>query len=281
MFDTPGMGELARLYLEDGLSLAAIAALSGCSMTTVWRRLQKEGVQCRPGGSEPKYPRSDFSGEPAEMAYLLGLRIGDLNVERDGSRTIVVKCTSTRTEQVDLFRTLFSRYGHVYTDEQTMAQRARQSIGMEVRLNRTFEFLLPKEDRIPDWVLERDDTFFAFFSGYLDAEGYIRTYLPPGYRTRQVRIEVRSYEKVILQTFSAGLNQRDISCPPAALRVLAGYVNGRGIPSNGDQWGLGIFQKESLKRLFTKIEPYVKHARRRSDMLQAWRALDASISDIC
>jgi hypothetical protein len=142
----------------------------GCSLTTVWRRLSAAGVVARP--ASPVHARADFSGDLAEQAYLVGFRLGDLHVAWESASTIVVKCTSTRVEQVELFRSLFKRYGHVFTDEATLARRARQSIGMEVRLNRSFAFLVPKADALPDWVAETNQTFFAFLAGYIDAEGY-------------------------------------------------------------------------------------------------------------
>src|SRR6266851_1536602 len=163
------VAELRRLYVADGLTMTALAERFGCSLTTIWRKLQAAGVESRP--DVPKYARCNFSGDLAEMAYLIGFRLGDLHVAMEGTRTIVVKCTSTRAEQLDLFRDLFGRYGHVYTDEATQVQRRRQSIGMEVRLNMTFDFLLPKKDQVPEWILGADETFFAFFAGYLDAEG--------------------------------------------------------------------------------------------------------------
>src|SRR5258708_20300317 len=141
--------ELRRLYSDEGLSLSAVAGRYGCALTTIWRRLQAAGVQCREGGSEPKYARTDFSGDLAEKAYLVGFRLGDLHVAMEGTRTIVVKCTSTRREQVELFRDLFGKYGHVYSDEPTKGHRKRQSIGMEVRLNTTFSSLLPNQHPLP------------------------------------------------------------------------------------------------------------------------------------
>jgi hypothetical protein len=182
-----------------------------------------------------------------------------------------VKCTSTRVEQVELFRAIFERYGHVYTDEATLARRARQSIGMEVRLNRTFAFLVPKADALPDWVAETDQTFFAFLAGYIDAEGYIRTYLPRGYRTRQVQLEVRSYDMHLLTALAAGLNARGISCRAATLTVRSGYVNGYGVRSNCDLWRFGVSSKSSLDRLFAMLDPHLRHGRRRSDMLAPGR----------
>ncbi len=261
--------ELRRLYVDEGLSLSAIAGRYGCALTTIWRRLQAAGVQSREGGSEPKYARTDFSGDLAEKAYLVGFRLGDLHVAMEGTRTIVVKCTSTRREQVELFRDLFGNYGHVYTDEATQARRRRQSIGMEVRLNMTFGFLLPKQDAVPEWVLTTDDTFFAFFAGYVDAEGYFRAYFVQNQPKPLALLEIRSYDAVLLTQLRDGLCERGIACPPARLRVPAGYTNGAGVRSNRDYWGLGIHRKESLRRLFKKIEPYLRHARRRRDMYTA------------
>lgn len=161
--------DVKRLYVDEGLSTFAVAARLGCSDRTVIRRLESAGIKRREDGSDPQYVRSDFSGDLAEMAYLIGFRIGDLHVDREGRRTIVVKCTSSRTEQIGLFRQLFEPYGHVYTDEAGLAGRKRQSVGMEVRLNLSFEFLLPKPNTMPEWVLANDDAFFAFFAGYIDA----------------------------------------------------------------------------------------------------------------
>jgi hypothetical protein len=265
--------ELKRLYVEEGLSLSAMAEKFGCSLTTIWRKLQAAGIACREGGSEPRYERSNFSGDVAEKAYLIGFRIGDLNVELHG-RTIVVKCTSTRTEQVELFRQLFEGYGHVYTDEATLARRQRQSIGMSVALNRTFDFLLPKQDAVPKWVLDgSDEGFFAFLAGYIDAEGYVKTNLPRGYRTEQVRVEVRSYDAVLLIQLAEGLNARGIACPRPDVRVDAGYINKNGVRSNGDLWGLAVCSKKSLRVLFEKLDPYLRHPRRRRDMMRAWNVI--------
>src|SRR5206468_12550527 len=122
----------------------------------------------------------------------------------------------------------------------TVARRKRQSIGMSVGLKRSFDFLLPKEDAIPEWVQKADEPFFAFLAGYIDAEGYVKTCLPRGYKTLQVRIEVRSYEARLLTLAGEELNRRGIACPQAGIRVEAGYVNKRGIPTNGVTWGLGI-----------------------------------------
>jgi hypothetical protein len=258
--------EVARLYIDEGLSLNAVAARLGCSQRTVTRRLVAAGITRREDGSEPRYARADFSGNIAEKAYLIGFRIGDLHVAIHG-RSIVIKCTSTRGEQIALFRMLFERYGHVFTDEATVTRRQRQSIGMIARLNMTFDFLLPKQDSVPTWILASDEPFFAFLAGYIDAEGYFRTYVTPKQPKPRARLEVRSYDSVLLAQLGNGLNARGIICTPARLRVRAGYTNRYGVRSNRDLWGLGVHRRDALQRLITLIEPHLKHPRRRRDML--------------
>jgi hypothetical protein len=264
--------EVTRLYVDEGLSLIAVAARLGCSEGTVRRRLIAAGVTRREDGSEPRYARADFSGDLNEKAYLIGFRIGDLHAAIHG-HSIVIKCTSTRGEQVELFRAIFERYGHVFTDEATMTRRRRQSTGMIARLNMTFAFLLPKQDAVPEWILECDQPFFAFLAGYIDAEGYFRTYVTPKQPKPRARLEIRSYDSVLLTQLGAGLNARGIVCAPARLRVRAGYTNGYGVRSNRDLWGLGVHRTDALHELICKIEPHVKHPRRRRDMLTVFGAV--------
>jgi hypothetical protein len=102
--------------------------------------------------------------------------------------------------------------------------------------------------------------------------------LPAGYLTPQVRVEVRSYDGVLLRELAEGLNARGIACPAAGVRVPAGYVNGSGVRSNGVTYGFGVSRKKSLRMLFENLDPYVQHPRRRRDMMRAWSvvALPAS-----
>jgi hypothetical protein len=79
---------------------------------------------------------------------------------------------------------------------------------------------------------------------------------------------------VLLGQLADGLNRRGIACPPARLRVYGGYVNGAGVVSNHDLWGLGVHRSESLRILFERIGPYLRHGRRRRDMLRAWDVIE-------
>jgi len=259
--------EIQRLYIDEHLSLNAVAAALGCSQGVVRRRLIAAGIERRQDGGVARYIRRDFSGDLNEKAYLIGLRIGDLHVALEGRRSIVVKCTSTRREQVDLFRLVFEPYGHVYTDEATLSMRERQSIGMQVALNLTFEFLLAKHDQVPEWILASDEPFFAFLGGYVDAEGYFRTYFHPKQSKPLGRLEIRSYDAGLLTQLGEALNARGILCPPAQMCVPAGYTNSYDVRSNRDLWRLGVQRRKSLHQLITRLDDSVKHARRRRDML--------------
>ena len=279
--DIDDLHEVARLYIDEGLSLNAVAARLGCSQTTITRRLIAAGVARREEGGVFRYTRTDFSGDIAEKAYLIGFRIGDLHVAKVGTSTILIKCTSTCREQIELFTLIFERYGHVYTDEASLLGHKRQSIAMEARLNLTFDFLLPKQDAVPEWILDSDEQFFAFLAGYIDAEGYFRTYFKPNQSLPLSCLEIRSYDSVLLTQLGSGLNVRGIVCARARLRVRAGYTNGYGVRSNRDLWGLGVHRTDALQRLITRIEPYVQHPRRRRDMLQVFETVKAILGDSC
>jgi hypothetical protein len=170
---------------------------------------------------------------------------------------------------VQLFRRLFEPYGPIYTDECSLPTRQRKSVGMYARLNRSFDFLLPKQDDVPMWVLSDQETLVAFFAGYTDAEGYIQTRTPRGYRTPQVRLELRSTDAQILMRLADGLRRIGVKCPPVAPRVPAGYLNGRGIVSRKTQWGLAVCRSDALLDLFRLMDPYLKHRKRRADMERA------------
>ena len=191
--------EVRRLYVEEELSLEAVGAQLGVSSSVARRRFIAAGVARRPS-FQTRYPRRDFSGRLAERAYLLGFRLGDLHVALT-ELSVVVKCTSTRAEQVDLFEALFGPYGHVYTSTGTPdSERClKAAVRMQVGLNRTFEFLVPKEDRVPEWVLAGDEAFYAYFAGYLDAEGYVKAGQPLADGQPEIRIEIRSYDRQTLR----------------------------------------------------------------------------------
>jgi hypothetical protein len=235
-----------------------IAEAHGCSAATVSRKMSKFDITARPPWRD-RYPRHDFSGDSLEKAYLIGFRLGDLTVRR-AELSIEVIMTTTRQEQIDLLHELFDQYGHVYEHH-----RPDGKVFMQVRLNNSFGFLIPKDDRVPDWILADEECFFAFLAGYVDAEGSIKVD-----RRGFARFDLNSYDKRLLSQAQARLVKVGVICPPLRLDVTAGRCNSYGIVSRKDYWGFSVHRKTSLDILFTRLNPHLKHRKRRQDLQRAW-----------
>jgi len=258
--------ELDYWYNELEETTEQIGRRLGINGRTVRDIMEKFGLTRR-GKAEAAidYPRRPFSGDAVEEAYLRGFRVGDLNVRMDlpTSQTIHVRCGTTRAAQVDLIRSLFEPYGHVHTRLGTHGETQ-----VECHLDLSFRFLLEKEDRAPDWVMRDDDCFWAFLAGYMDAEGYIGINRQCG--RSQARVEIASCDVGILRGLWAGLNARGVRCPQLYLKKRAGTVDRQGRRSNCDFYCLSIQRKVSLDRLFRGVDPYLKHADKRTAITRAW-----------
>ncbi len=253
-----GEETLRRLYVEEDLTVEAIAERYGCSLATVSRQLKRYHILARPFNI-PTYPRADFSGDLVEKAYLIGFRLGDLDIREEG-QTIVVATSTTKQAQLDLLRQSFGGYGHLRE-----TSGPHEKVWLRCGLNQTFQFLLPKSDSVPEWVLEDDKTFLAFFAGYADAEG--------SFRDAPIFV-LRTYDVNLLQTCWAYRQRIGIRCPPPRLAVKAGYVNKAGVISRGDQWDLAVHRQTSLQMLIELLLPYLKHSKRRHDALEVLRVVE-------
>jgi hypothetical protein len=120
-----------------------------------------------------KFAKTSFSGNPAESAYLLGFRTGDLHATIDGNQ-IRLGTSTTHPAMWSLIHSLFHGYGRV---NKTPA-RLRDGFEWSVYsyLDRSFEFLVKKPQNIPGEVSRDSTLFHSFLSGYIDAEGSFRIY---------------------------------------------------------------------------------------------------------
>lgn len=248
---------LRVLYIDNQLSFAEIAERYQCSPTTVHRRLKACGIEARPaGGSIYEYPKRDFDGSPCDKAYLIGLRLGDLHVE-EGNSAIRVRCTSTHQEQIDLIQELFLEYGGVWISE----PRAVRGTGITAHLNRSFDFLLPHEDKIESWILDDNELFSAFWAGYLDAEG---SFIISG---KRAYFKVDSGDQGILHQAWARLGGMGFEFPPPKLVRPAGtWISQFQLASRRDLWRLTSERKETLLQLCDLVAPYLRHQTRIHDM---------------
>jgi len=262
--------ELDYWHNQLGWSLKEIGNNLGCSVSNVSKLMKKLGVPHRPAGGPQEYPRYNFSGNPLEQAYLIGFRTGDLYVHltTDGNncQTVAVESSSTKPEQIALIRQLFEPYGHVYT----VTRRSRNTeTGIKCYLNLTFDFLLPKPDRVPIWIMENNACFWAFLAGYIDAEGHIG--IDRSQACPQARLQIISCDIGILNDLQAGLVAQGVHCPPVRLHLRKGMPTGkRRYCIRHNSYRLSVNSKAALNRLFEQIEPYLKHNKRRADMMAAW-----------
>jgi hypothetical protein len=155
-----------------------------------------------------------------------------------------------------LIRQLLEPYGHV-----RITPKINGLTNISCYVNNSFEFLLPKQDRIDDWILSDRKYSIAFSAGYIDAEGCFDI---DANGTANLKIE--SYDVGILNQLYEILIQLNILCPPPNLIKRKESAEQR---LNKDLSRLGIYRKSSMDRFCFLLEPYLQHQKRRQDMMIA------------
>ena len=164
---------------RNGSSTTKIAKQYGVDNSTVSRNLRRY-ITLRDRLTavvlvSTKYPKTPFSGNEAEGAFLAGL-VEDFHVRRTG-RLIELNSTITHPPLELLFRQMVTPFGHV-TLSPGYNSRGYYQYHMSTYLHHSFELPLKKSENMPDWVpLSIDDyTFQEYLAGLIAAEGCIRLY---------------------------------------------------------------------------------------------------------
>lgn len=247
---------LVEFYWNQFLSPGRIATILHCSSGTVRVRMRELGVPLR-GGSEARfrYQKFDFSGNLIEKAYLVGFRLGDLNVNKRSMKSslIIARCNTTQEVQIDLIKDLLSKYGKVTISPGTY------STNVNCYLNMTFNFLLPKSIKVPKWV-EDDAYAAAFIAGYVDAEGNFLL------NQSRARFKLDSYDLGILNWMTKWLGKKDIL---VKFRRIAkkGDDRGNNTRFNNDLWRVNVNEAISLLKFIKYIKPFIKHKTRLKDII--------------
>jgi len=253
------------LYEKRRKSSTEISRIFSCTPGTVLNRLKEHNVRIRDFSSAHiKYPKKDFKGGLIEKAYLIGFRLGDLHVRKyeQNGKVISVECASTKQSQIILIRNLFRQYGYV-----RIAQSDGDSIiRIQCALNSSFKFLLPKQDLIEKWILRKRKLFFAFFAGYLDAEGEINihsggfAYLRAGSYDKNILTQIKNeLEKYGIKS-RFNLDQPKGTKVNLSLRDIRRGVR-KAYKTKHDFWRIAVYRKKDLLNLFRCIVPYIKHQR--------------------
>ncbi|MFH0973535.1 MAG: LAGLIDADG family homing endonuclease [Candidatus Micrarchaeota archaeon] len=268
--------ELKRLYFNEKLSTYQIAEIYRCSPSAVYNKMKRYGIPLRrtddaisltierrskniAATASARHERKNFSGSETEKAYLIGFRIGDLYVKkRRYGQTVVVQCTSTKKEQIDLIQSLFENYGYCGISKGIKGNRT-----ISCYLNLSFNFLLKHEDEIEPWILNDDAAFASFLAGYIDAEGHF------GVSNGFAVFSLGSYDKNILTQSANKLRKLGVEIGEPVKSVEGGFIDKRGVATNKDVWVLRTRKMKTLLQLIAFIKPCTKHAKRRKDTLMA------------
>lgn len=249
--------ELRDLYLTQNLSTHKISLFFGCNRQTISNYLKIYNI---PRKSKAQAQliyknRRIFDDTLEDKAYLIGFRLGDLNVYRPKgvSETIVARCHSTSMDQVSLMEGIFSKYGKV------KVSHSNHGYTITCYLNLSFEFLLNKQDKIDEWMTLSDSTMWAFIAGYIDAEGCFQMNQGKG------RFTVAACDKNILFVMHNFFIK-------FGLVSICKKIANKGEKSIGnyffsnDVWRLNINDANSLLQFIHRITPYIRHRKRIKDM---------------
>lgn len=157
---------LYHMYYEEKLSLAKIADRLGVAPNTVLRKMKEYGLPRRElSETARKYLRKPFSGDSIEKHYMLGLRAGDLTVQKQ-YKTIEVHVTTTHPAMIQLFFEVFGKYGHCGKTSKRRRVSPKYNWELYVPLDESFNFFIKKPSFVPE-----DGLFHSFLAGYVDADG--------------------------------------------------------------------------------------------------------------
>ena len=254
--------QFAKWYYEEGRTTWEIADLLSINQSAVIYWMNKLGIPRRSKSEAlTKSWRADFSGSLEEKSYMLGFRLGDLHVyhvKPNAGQTIRVVCASGKMEQIRLIQSMFEPYGHV-----VVTRKIDGKTMISCYLNMSFDFLLPKQDEVEEWILSDEKCSLAFLAGYIDAEGSFGVDM-----NNSGNLKIESYDVTILSRLHEILTRAGVECPPPNLIKSKETAKQK---LNQDLWRLGVYRKTSLDRLCTLLEPYLKHELRRRDMEIVWK----------
>lgn len=253
---------LLKLYYQKKLTQREMAKILHRHIGTISRIMKGYNLKTRKASETLiRYLKNNFSGDLDEKSYLIGFRLGDLSATLSPSKKyVIINTTSTKNAQIKLFKNLFKKYGHVWIS------KARQD-GNRVcvaRVDRTFDFLLPKNDNIPKWIKENNNYFLSFLAGYTDAEGHIGID-----KSNVARFQLASYDKNILKQIYKQLSKIGIKCKSPRISVKKGHIKSDGLVYRNDHWRFTINKKSSLLYLLRLLKLRLKHRKRIKNLLQA------------
>jgi hypothetical protein len=248
---TEMVDEWVKRY-QAGESLKQIAG-EEVDHVTVFLHLHKRGLQLRDKveaqiKAVTKHKRTPFTGNMKEIAYLVGLTVGDLYVQRHG-RAIRVRIATTHPRMASLFRDLFSQNGPVY--EYPKESPISYEWSLDCDLDKSFEFLLDR-DRFIEMAFQDNGLFLAFLAGFFDAEGSL--YYHKKRKHGAFEMSLANMNETLLRRIVAKLSE--LEYVPALERTKQNQEKAlrRGIKNSSEWiWCVRIWRYEDVVRLLRAI----------------------------
>ena len=249
---------LYTLYHKKGESPDLIASKYGCTSVTILNRLREYSIPLKAKAqAHIKYKRYPFNEDKEKKAYILGFRLGDLNVYRPSTKntqTIVARTHTTQMQQVVLMKWIFDKYGNV-----SVSNTKKGGYHINCYLDESFSFLLPSKKYIYPWILKKRSIFFAFVAGYADAEANF------GLNQGKARIKIDAYDKDIIRGIHAQLQKYKIQSKCWKIGEK-GDKRSDGSILHEDLWRITLNEACCIKALLLNLKPYLYHENRRRDM---------------
>lgn len=245
---------LLDLYIKRRLSLKKIGNLFKMTPSGILKRMRKSNIPMRNSWETNIGDKKPFHGTLEEKAYMVGFRLGDLGIRQSSEKTkmILVGSSTTKKGQVTLIKNLFNKYAKVWISK----PNSIGVVNISTILHPSFDFLLPKNDRVENWILSNDKVMGAFTAGYIDAEGSFGVY------NKRAKFRVGSYDKGILKQIHIWFEQNGIK----SIIELEGKKKAG---QNNNYWRITINEAKSLSILYKLIFSYMKHKKRRKDFNSA------------
>jgi hypothetical protein len=245
-----GADALRRMYLDERMTMARVAALLGCGITTVNRRLRRLGIRSRRRGPSNSRGGGCCGEVPphwsAQTAWVVGLIATDGNLARGGHR---ITLTST---DVDLLRQA--------RDCLALPNRIGWSSGglgagtcrLQWRHRAFYEWLiaigLTSRNSLTIGALTIPDEYFAdFFRGCIDGDGTVLVYTDRHHTARKASYV---YTRLYVSLVSASHPFVDwIKVTIHRLLGLQGGLYSKRRPGHRPVWVLRYSKKASARLL--------------------------------
>lgn len=238
--------ELEKLYWQERLTLPQIGEKFSVTYVTVIYWMKKFGIPTR---GVRKYKTRPFGGNGFEKAYLMGLRLGDLNI-RLHRRQILARTSTSHPAMLELFSSIFQKYSHVHQFPMfNPKKKPHFDWQIYALLDKSFKFLLDKV--VPEDAITNKNRFYAFLAGYTDAEGCIL--ITPNTNGLRFYFIVASEDSKTLSIIANKLKEAGYRF---TLRIGAkkGESYGRKYKYKKDYWELRVATKADVIKLLKRLE---------------------------